>query len=667
MGTIEKEDFMNHFAEHLKEEGISDNDILKMKTAARELTENSKDQSKTIGLLYGRVQSGKTNSTIMSIACMLDTQLFKLFIVLTSDNVSLYQQTLNRIKKGLSSVSVVGYSDIFKGFKNPDDIKKQIKYQGAVIVCTKNAQNLRKLDNFLLQLADEAKIAIIFDDEADFGSLNSRQNKNEESAVYSLVNSIKYRFENTKFIQVTATPQANELQREGGERDIQFTVTVEPGEGYCGGKEFYDLSNTFSVERQRIIPESDIQLIMERSGESDQVPKSLMEALSVFLLGAAVKNHVRPQLENFSMLVHISAKIDVNGQLYEAVKAGLSSIADYLYNSGSDTAVGELLKQSYDNISSTFGSDRLPSYDEALEIIRKHIAQASPQKIISGKSSQDPDYSNFYNILIGGNRLGRGLTIKNLTVFYYARETGAPKLDTILQHSRLYGYRRNVYDIMRVFSTEASFDVLNTVYMSDEEEWEYIKSRKFSTHPPVLIKTGSKRRIAPTRSSIIPADYVVKYFPGRTYFMYHATETNISEIDSLLSGRSGKSDDPEEIDHELAKKLIELTGTDKPEQRWHKETVAKVIDHLKESNMKMYLLVRRDRDLERDYHAVLSGNRENNIWKDDGAILFMYRTSGRGEGWNGEIAWIPVLRLPQDSNAYYLSSGERTDESVGAE
>jgi hypothetical protein len=45
------------------------------------------------------------------------------------------------------------------------------------------------------------------------------------------------------------------------------------------------------------------------------------------------------------------------------------------------------------------------------------------------------------NIFIGGQILDRGITIANLIGFYYGRDPQRFQQDTVLQHSRMYGFR----------------------------------------------------------------------------------------------------------------------------------------------------------------------------------------------------------------------------------
>lgn len=60
---------------------------------ARNLSRNEKK----IGLVYGKVQSGKTNAMIASTALAFDNG-YKIAIILTSNNIELVEQTRDRFQ-----------------------------------------------------------------------------------------------------------------------------------------------------------------------------------------------------------------------------------------------------------------------------------------------------------------------------------------------------------------------------------------------------------------------------------------------------------------------------------------------------------------------------------------------------------------------------------------
>jgi hypothetical protein len=138
-------------------------------------------------------------------------------------------------------------------------------------------------------------------------------------------------------------------------------------------------------------------------------------------MGGALKSLSSHDLNTFSMLVHISAKKSTNRKLFSLVSQAKQDISRFLLDGTQNDLIDRLMKEAYGDIIGTLEGGANISYDDALKAIADNIDQASVEMITSAKGSHNPDYSSFYNILIGGNRLGRGLTVNNLTVFYYAR------------------------------------------------------------------------------------------------------------------------------------------------------------------------------------------------------------------------------------------------------
>lgn len=66
--------------------------------------------SHEIGLLFGNVQSGKTGQ-MFGIMCKAADLGFPVFVLLTTDNVVLQQQTLSRVKSDLEGFCICGETD----------------------------------------------------------------------------------------------------------------------------------------------------------------------------------------------------------------------------------------------------------------------------------------------------------------------------------------------------------------------------------------------------------------------------------------------------------------------------------------------------------------------------------------------------------------------------
>ena len=63
-------------------------------------------------------------------------------------------------------------------------------------------------------------------------------------------------------------------------------------------------------------------------------------------------------------------------------------------------------------------------------------------------------------IVIGGDRLSRGLTLDGLIISYFIREVKQTKHDTLLQMARWFGYKGQNEDLVRIYTTSK----LNTLF-----------------------------------------------------------------------------------------------------------------------------------------------------------------------------------------------------------
>ena len=384
---------------------LDPDEVEKVKKAAEKVVDSLSRTGDNVGLLYGKVQSGKTNGTIMSIARANDFN-FRFFVVLTSDNVSLYKQTLDRVKSGLPVLLVLGNDDL----KNLSGLlgraRVAMKQKGVVVVSKKNKPNLDTLEIFLNALDVSNATAVVFDDEADFGSLNSKINKEEQSVIHSLIRRLRSTFNETKFIQVTATPQAVFLQREEDGFKPRFTVQVPPGKGYVGGDELFDLeSQKVRDSIQREINAKEINQIMRHEDYSQYgltaLPLGIRKSVSCFFVGATFKMLRGRGGDKFSMLCHISSKQSAHKSLYSLVNRYVEIILDSLDDSKKEFHAGieSDLKTAYDDVVKT--SDQPPTWEEAKATISNNMYSTTVQIIIGGNKGQNPTYESPFNILVG--------------------------------------------------------------------------------------------------------------------------------------------------------------------------------------------------------------------------------------------------------------------------
>lgn len=137
-----------------------------------------------IGLLFGNVQSGKTGQ-MFGIICKATDLGFPVFVLLTTDNIVLQQQTLERVQNDLKGYCICGENDgglfLENNLINP-----------VIIVLKKNYRVLRQWSNILNSTGFmKGNPLFIIDDEADASSLNTLVNYDKQSSINKYLSAIK--------------------------------------------------------------------------------------------------------------------------------------------------------------------------------------------------------------------------------------------------------------------------------------------------------------------------------------------------------------------------------------------------------------------------------------------------------------------------------------------
>ncbi len=112
----------------------------------------------------------------------------------------------------------------------------------------------------------------------------------------------------------------------------------------------------------------------------------------------------------------------------------------------------DLIREAYEDLSRsvTAAHLELPAFDEVLARVRAALLRG---EIMITKVNSEAQIASLLddqgqlklrtplNIFVGGQILDRGITIANLIGFYYGRDPKKFQQDTVLQHSRMYGFR----------------------------------------------------------------------------------------------------------------------------------------------------------------------------------------------------------------------------------
>ena len=313
-------------------------------------------------------------------------------------------------------------------------------------------ETLRNLNNF-----EEDKEIILKEDQEILI-------EKSESTTHRRIKRLRQLLPRHTFLGYTATPLANYLISTVNNLSPKHGSLLEPGSMYTGAKYFFGTSEN-KRKHVKIVKEVNVA----KSGEK---PKTLAEAIRVFILGVAYGmqngDHLNKK-KNRSMLIHPSTsrpihtewKGWVEGILKKYSKAFETKALSIIDKSKRvDFSYEEVEKdflQSYEEIIKT--EKKFPKYDNLLiKNIHKALKEVSSNVILfNGEAGGIPfiDFesgNDYGRILVGGIGLERGYTINGLTVSYVVRETGSD--DVVYQRARFFGYHMSYIGLIRMYLPE---------------------------------------------------------------------------------------------------------------------------------------------------------------------------------------------------------------------
>lgn len=594
------------------------------------------------GLLYGLIQSGKTSILTVSAAMAADNG-FDCILILTTDNDPLYDQTLDRVKAALRCLTILGKKD----WKDPVRFAKQLQSKPFGIVCSKNGSMLKSLLEAFKTAKARGLSVLIIDDEADQASLNTftAKQSGKVSTINQAITNFRDYFPVNTYLQVTATPQSLFLQRPGHRYRPSFTVLTEPGAGYVGGDDFFG-EGSKNLLRDVDINEIALLKASNQPKPSGALPVGLKKSLFTFFVAAAARVIARPA-ENFAFLCHVSMGTkdheytrllldDFKGDAISAFKNKTAS---------KYAAIEKGVKEAYDDLSKTEPS--LPPFADILGKIERYIPGANI-KLINAISNDEIKLDSVFNIFVGGNKLGRGVTIKNLLVSYYGRNPKTPRADTVLQHARMYGYRHKDIGVTRLFLPPRLSAHFKSIHEMEKSLRELLKNR--DTFEGLYISGAW----AATRSNVLDPNTIGYYVEGSSYNPRKPLRTAAvkKSIDWITEELEKVKDAPPyaTITVKRIMELIEKIQLDPDEgaQLWDLKAIGTALQVLatKNESEKAYLVVKRNRDLKAirtERHGIIQSS-EAVLAPTNAPTLFMYRANATPDG-EAEVWW-PQLRFP---------------------
>lgn len=552
-------------------------------------------------MMLGKIQSGKTKSFIGVISLAFDNG-YDLAVVLTKNSNALAKQTTARMKLEFSEFRDDDIIEIFDIMCIPPRMSKFELDKKLILVVKKEHNNLPRLLEFIKEYAlDKDKRCLIIDDEADFCSIGYEKNKDTEffdlRKIASQINDLRLKL-TCRFIQVTATPYSLYLQPDtidlGGDKEIRAvkpfdTVLVPYGDKYIGGDYYFDrekhplgeyLFHAIDEGELQIIKNSDRRRFKEEEVLISPKIEGLRTSIMNFIVGGCIRviqngGQVRGKKNKFSFIIHTEIgkashkrQEDIISELIERLEIEAENDREIL---------DKYIETSYNDLAKSvegYGYE-VPKIEEVMSYAKRAIKEQWLNKVIVNSENDinallDDDgqlrLRTPLNIFIGGQILDRGITIANLIGFYYGRSPQKMQQDTVLQHSRMYGYRsKEDLSVTRFYTTKDLYNRMSKINDFDSKLREDFEQGNF-TKGVIFISKDENGRVIPCSPSKISISNTQVLRPGKTttpvgfqtgYKTY--IKNAIKEIDEILmDNNNGEIDGNFKISKEEAVRIIKL-------------------------------------------------------------------------------------------------------------
>lgn len=537
-----------------------------------------------VNLVFGNVQSGKTRHLLANICWARDND-FHIAIVFTGSTTPLGEQTVDRlhstlpqntahiitsptearVEDGPSLVQLIDrVRDRQGGGGTPIPVVTLIKSPARLSAVRKMIEELNRV------IATDLQIMIL-DDEADQASpdatANSRGNEIVDTilsqdiptriTIHNRINEIRDEIRGKHiYLAYTATPQALIHGDLEGPLQPEYCSVVPVGNEYTSIGDIVRKKNALiSVSNPGSVVSSDENMhAMEICFAQFLILCWLHKRHANIFHGKAIDEHYKCDENSIQFLIHPSG-LSVDHQDYkDAMDSCLSDFKKYM-TQGPETMdfLHEYFKPAYLKVLSKLSEDAIvmlstdsqktDCWDHIIQLThsvrdlkiklvnhkeRKNLSPQEPLVPITPAQWQDAKAW----VLIGGEILGRGLSIPHLAITLFLRNPNNPNFDTAVQQMRFCGYRNSYLHLLQVYAPE---DIIKDYYDAVEIDepfraralrWD-MENRNLKNHPPMLRFIAPKTtRFQPTRNSVLSGEISVRTSASKSGFFSIAQTAN---------------------------------------------------------------------------------------------------------------------------------------------
>ena len=504
------------------------------------------------GLVVGYVQSGKTANYTAVMAKAADAG-YRLFIVLSGLHNNLRRQTQVRLTSDLVdhdwaplTSDVADFGNVLNGAAF---LSKGVM---SIAVVKKNQARLRSLRDWLRDIPESIRRRVpvlLLDDEADQATPSSAAAREQLTRINQLVRQIWAEIPTGTYVGYTATPFANIFMDPSDEEELypaDFIIDLPRPDSYFGaervfGREPLDDADDpdLGLDMVRDVPDDDAELLKPpskkdaRESFDPELPGSLIEAVTWFLVATAIRRVRVQHSAHSSMLIHTTHYVAP----HFAMKDRLNDLLKEFRTSWEQGNHSPFLTsfETEGTRAAEVATAPLPMWSQVEQELASVLRDV--RVVVDNGSSDDRlDYNRVSNdvpvaetvIAVGGGTLSRGLTLEGLVVSYFTRTSDT--YDTLLQMGRWFGYRPGYEDLPRIWmqpSLALEFKFLSLVEEEIRQDMHHMERMKVTPREMgVRVRAHPGRLAIVARNKMHHADIVRVSYSGERRQTFIFDETN---------------------------------------------------------------------------------------------------------------------------------------------
>jgi hypothetical protein len=518
------------------------------------------------------------------------------------------------------------------------------------------------------------------------------------------------------FLQVTATPYSLYLQPEDSPPGLniapirpKFTELVPVHSDYVGGQFYFEQSHDPAHPAHYVfhpVVAEELDILRQPDGRrfktedcltSDKVA-GLRTALVTFLTAGSLRRIQDEQAgrrpKRFAFLFHTEAA-KASHAWQESVVLAFDEHLQREAQSQSSLLRGHV-QAAYDNLARSVqaSGQPLPTFTN---VWTRVVAALTSGEIMITKVNSEAQVASLLddegqlrlrtplNIFIGGQILDRGITIANLIGFYYGRNPQRFQQDTVLQHSRMYGFRPpEDRSVTRFYTAPHIYAAMRRMHQADSALRDRIDRQLAGADGTVTFMELDERNIivpcSPTKilasnittlrphSRVVPSGFETDV-KTRLRPLTQALDAHIA---ALVGPLPAAGEHPAAVDISLSE-ACDLLARISPafvnfepgfEDTWDLSEYQAILRHLSESTANpanrghVLLMLRTGRNVARKpLHGHAQFNEPDTTRTDitparaaavDLPVLMLIRQEGVAAGWSGAPFWWPVIYTPEN-------------------